>query len=129
VSIKPTTFLPVREGHSISALAPGHEHDLAASAHAVDGEKHFVPRNIGACTRDLFEVAGMVSVQHGDHLIFHGRMLCHAPYFGEQNELLQEQECIVGATGWCRRLQREKFGSTGSYRLRACERELHHPAG
>jgi hypothetical protein len=29
-------------------------------------------------------------------------MLCHAPPFGEQNALLWEQECIVGATGWCR---------------------------
>ena len=83
--------LPVREGHSISAAVPGYEHDLAASAQAVDGEKHLVPRKIGACTRDLFEVAGISSVQHVDHLIFHGCMLCHAPPFGEQNTLLQEQ--------------------------------------
>ena len=92
----------MQEGHSISATAPGHEHDLAASAQAVDGEKYLVPRKIGALTRDLFEVAGIGFVQDVDHLIFHGRMLCHAPPFGEQNELLQEQYCIVGATGWFR---------------------------
>jgi hypothetical protein len=83
----------------ISAPAPGHEHDLAVSAQAVDGEKHLVPRKIGALTRGLFKIADMGSVQYVDHLIFHGRMLCHAPPFGEQNELLQEQSCIVGATG------------------------------
>jgi len=81
----------VREGHRIKAPAPGQEHQLAASAQVVDGEKHLVPRQIGALTHDLFEVAGMGSVQHVDHLIFHGRMLCHAPPIGEENALLQEQ--------------------------------------
>ena len=89
----------MREGHSISAPAPGHEHELAVSAQVVDGEKHLVPRKVGALPRDLFEVAGMGSVHDVDHLIFHGRMLCHAPPIGEENALLQEQYCIVGATG------------------------------
>ena len=79
----------MREGQCINAPAPGHEHDdLAVSAQAVDGEKHLVPRKLSGCTRDIFEVAGMGSVQHVDHLIFHGRMLCHAPPFGEQKVLL-----------------------------------------
>ena len=81
----------MQEGHCISAPAPGHEHDLPASAQAVDGEKHLVPRKIGALTRDLFEVARACVKHHVDHLIFRGRMLCHAPPFGEQNALLQEQ--------------------------------------
>jgi hypothetical protein len=71
------------EGQCINAPAPGHEHDLAASAQAVDGQKHLVPRQIGALTRDLFEVTGMGSVHDVDYEIFHGRMLCHAPPFGE----------------------------------------------
>ena len=71
--------LLVREGHNISAAAPGHEHDLAASAQAVDGEKHLVPRQIGALTRHLFEVAAMDSVHEVDDEIFYGRILCHAP--------------------------------------------------
>ena len=81
-------FLPLREGHGISAPAPGQEHDLTASAQAVDGEKHLVPREVGALPRDLFEVAH-AHVKHDiDHLIFHGRMLCHAPPIWEQNALL-----------------------------------------
>lgn len=98
MSISPT-LLPVREGHSIKSPATGHELDLAVSAQVVDGEKHLVPRKVGALPRDLFEVAGVDSVHHVDHLIFHGRMLCHAPPIGEENALLQEQHCIVGATG------------------------------
>jgi hypothetical protein len=94
----------VREGQCINTPASGHEYDLTASTQAVDGEKHLVPRKIGALTRDLFEVAGAGSVQHVDHLIFHGRMLCHAPPLGKQNALLEEQECIVDATGWWRRM-------------------------
>ena len=94
----------MREGHSISAPAPGHEHELAASAQTVDGEKHLVPRQIGALPRDLFEVARACVKHYVDHLIFHGCMLGHAPPFGEENALLQEQSCIVGATGWCRRM-------------------------
>ena len=89
----------MREGHRIKASAPGHEQEFAVSAQVVDGEKHLVPRQIGALPRDLFEVAGMGSVHDVDHLIFHGRMLCHAPPIGEENALLQEQYCIVGATG------------------------------
>jgi hypothetical protein len=81
----------VREGHSVKAPAPGHEHKFSASAQAVDGEKHLVPRKIGALMRDLFEVAGMRFVQDVDHLIFHGRVLCHAPPFGEQNAMLESQ--------------------------------------
>ena len=81
----------MREGQCIHAPAPGHEYDLAASAQTVDGEKHLVPRQIGTLTRDLFEVAGLGSLQYVDHLSFHGRMLCHVPPFGEQSELLQEQ--------------------------------------
>ena len=88
--IWPTSLL-VQEGHSISAPAPGQEHDLAASAQAVDGEKHLVPRKIGALTHDLFEVARACEKHDVDHLIFYGRMLRHAPPFGEQNALLQEQ--------------------------------------
>ena len=92
----------MQEGHCISAPAPGHEHDLAASAQAVDGEKHLVPRKIGALTRHHFEVARACVKHHVDHLIIRGRMLCHAPPSGEQNELPQKQSCIVGATGWSR---------------------------
>jgi hypothetical protein len=81
----------VRKGHGIRAPAPGHEHELAASAQAVDSEKHLVPRQTGALPRDLFEVA-RAHVKHGvDHLSVHGCMLCHVPPFGEQSELLQEQ--------------------------------------
>jgi hypothetical protein len=90
------------EGHSISAPALGQEHELAPSTQTVDGEKHLIPRQIVALPRDLFEVAGRGSMQHVDHLIFHGCVLCHAPPIGEQSELLQEQYCIVGATGWSR---------------------------
>ena len=76
------------EGHSISAPAPGHELELTVSAQTVDGEKHLVPRQIGALPRDLFEVA-RARVKHDvDHLSVHGRMLCHAPPFGEQNALV-----------------------------------------
>jgi hypothetical protein len=78
----------VRESQCINAPAPGHEPDLAAPAQTVDGKKHLVPRKIGALTRDLIEVAGMGSVQHVEHLIFHGRMLCHALPFEEQHALL-----------------------------------------
>ena len=94
----------MREGHSISAPAPGHEHELAVSAQVVDGEKHLVPRKVGALPRDLFEVAGMSFVHDVDHLIFHGDLLCHVPPFEVRNELLKGQYCIVGATGWCRRM-------------------------
>jgi hypothetical protein len=49
--------------------------------------------------RDLFEVARACVKHYVDHLIFHGSMLGHAPPLGEENALLQEQSCIVGATG------------------------------
>ena len=81
----------MREGHHIRAPAPGHEPDLAASAHAVDGEKYLVPRQIGALPHDLFKVARARVQQDVDHLIFHGRMLCHVQPLGEQSELLQKQ--------------------------------------
>jgi hypothetical protein len=79
------TFLPMRESYGIKAPTPGHEHDLATSAQAVDSEKYLVPRQIGTLTRDLFEVAGMGSVHDVDHLIFHSRLLCHAP--SSKNEM------------------------------------------
>jgi hypothetical protein len=47
-----------------------------------------VPRKIGALTHDLFEVARAPVKHYVDHLIFYGRMLCHAPPFREQNALL-----------------------------------------
>jgi hypothetical protein len=86
--IWPTSLL-VQEGHSISAPAPGHEHDLAAPAQAVDGEKHLVPRKIGALARDVFEVARACVKHYVDHLIFCGDLLRHAPPFEERNELLR----------------------------------------
>ena len=79
----------MRESYGIQAPAPGHEHDLAASAHTVDGEKYLVPRQIGALTRDLFKVTGACSVHDVDYLNFHGCRLCHAPPFGVGNELLE----------------------------------------
>ena len=67
----------MREGHGISASAPGQEHELAASAQTVDSEKHLVPCQIGALPHDLFEVA-RARVKHDvDHLSFHGCLLCH----------------------------------------------------
>ena len=81
----------MREGNSIKAPAPGPEHELAASAQAVDGEKHLVPRKIDALTRDFFEVARACVKHDVDHLIFCDRMLCHAPPIGKENALLQEQ--------------------------------------
>ena len=94
----------MREGDSISATAPGHEHELAASAQTVDGEKHLIPRKVGALTRDLFQVAEFGAAQHVDYLILHDRMLRHVPPFEERNVLLERKSCIVGATGWCRRI-------------------------
>lgn len=89
MSVK-STVLQLREGHNISAPPPGNEHNLTASAQAVDGKKHLVPRKISALTRHLFEVATVGSVHEVDYNIFYGSMLCHAPPFGEQNALLQE---------------------------------------
>lgn len=71
--------LALRKEHGIEAPAPGHEPDLSTSAQAVDGEKHLVPRQIGALTCDVFEVAGLNSLYDVDDLIFNGRRLCHAP--------------------------------------------------
>jgi len=79
----------MRESYGIQAPALGHEQDLAASAQAVDGEKHLVPRQVGALTRDLFKVTGACSVHDVDYLNFHGCRLCHAPPFGVRNELLE----------------------------------------
>ena len=83
------TVLSLWKGHHIDAPALGHEQDLAASAHTVDGEKYLVPRQIGALTRDLFKVTGACSVHDVDYLNFHGCRLCHAPPFGVGNELLE----------------------------------------
>ena len=58
------------------------------SAQMVDGEKDLVPREIGAATRHVFEVAGLGPLHDVDHLIFYGRMLCHAPLDGERNTVL-----------------------------------------
>ena len=71
----------MQEGHCIGAPALGHEHDLAASAQAVDGEKHLVPRKIGTLTSDLFEVARAAVKHHVDHLIIRGDFLRHVPPF------------------------------------------------
>lgn len=98
MSIRPTV-LPLREGYCIHTTASGHEPDLAASAQTVDGEKHLVPREVGAVTRDLFEVAGLGTVEKVDHLIFCGEFLRHVPPFEERNELLSGGHCIVGASG------------------------------
>jgi hypothetical protein len=75
------TSLPVQEGQGISPPAPGHEHDPATSAQAVDGEKHLVPRKIGALTHDLFEVARACMKHHVDHLIIRSDFLRHVPPF------------------------------------------------
>jgi hypothetical protein len=55
----------------------------------IDGEKHLVPRQIGALTRHLVEVAAMGSVHGVDDEIFRGRLLCHAPPVGEESAPLQ----------------------------------------
>lgn len=102
MSIWPTV-LPMREGHCIHATAPVPEYDFAASTQTVHSEKYLVPCKFRALLRDVFDVADTGFVQHADHLILDGRMLCHAPPLGKQDELLQE-ECIVGATGSWRRI-------------------------
>jgi hypothetical protein len=88
------------EDHGVQAPASSDEYEFAPSAQAVDGEKHLVPRQIGAAPRDVFKVAGPGSVHEVKHLIFHGRMVCHRPPFGKQNVLLEVAHCMVGATGW-----------------------------
>jgi hypothetical protein len=70
------------EDHGIPAPASIHEPEFAASAQAVDGEKHLVPCQIGAVMRDLIEVTGPGVLHEVDHLIFHGGMLRHAPPLG-----------------------------------------------
>ena len=84
------------------APAPGHEHDLSASAQTVDGEKHLVPRKISALPRDLFEVARARAKHDVDHLIFRSDLLRHVPPVEKRNALLRGESCIVGATGWSR---------------------------
>ena len=84
----------MQEGHSISAPAPGHEHDLAASAQAVDGEKYLVLRKIGALTRDLFEVADMGSVQDVDHLIFRGDHLAMYHLLGNRMNFCRNSSAL-----------------------------------
>ena len=101
--IWPTSLL-VQEGQGISAPASGHEHDSATSAQAVDGEKHLLPRKIGALTRDPFEIAGTGSVHDVDHVIFRGDLLRHVPPFEERNELLEDNLALSmpqdGFAGW-----------------------------
>jgi hypothetical protein len=94
-----STSLLVQESQGVTAPFRGHEPELARSAQMVNHEKDLVPREVGALAHDVFEVARACMDHHVDHLIFRGRMLCHAPPVGEQNALLQEQSCIVGATG------------------------------
>ena len=94
----------MQERQGITAPLRGHEPDLPRSAQTVNHEKDLVPRKFGALPRDLFEVAGRGSAQDVDHLIFHGALLRHLPPLEERNELLRGESCIVGATGWCRRL-------------------------
>ena len=96
--------LPVQERQGIPALLRGHEPDLARATQMVNHEKHLVPRQIGALPRDIFEVAGRGSVQDVDHLIFRGDLMRHVPPLEERNALLRGESCIVGATGWCRRM-------------------------
>lgn len=88
MSTRPTV-LPGREGHPIRAPARAHEHDLARPGQVIDGEKHLVPRQIGALTRHLVEVAGTASEHDVNHLIFRGRLLCHAPPCWEESAPLQ----------------------------------------
>ena len=96
------------ESYCINAPAPGQEHDLAASAQAVDSEKHLVPRQVGTLTHDLFKVTGLNFMYDVDHLIFCGDLLRHVPPVEERNELLRRGRCMVGATGWCRRTVQEE---------------------
>jgi hypothetical protein len=90
-------FLPQWEDHIIGASALVHEHNLAASAQTVDGEKHLIPREIGTLTRDIFEVAAVDPAHDVDHLIFLNRMLCHATTFRKRHALLLTPSCIADA--------------------------------
>ena len=54
----------------------------------VNHEKDLVPREVGAATRDVFEVARACVKHYVDHLIFRGDFLRHVPPFGERKELL-----------------------------------------
>ena len=98
----------MRESHRIYASTSRYEPNLAASVQPVDGEKYLVPGQTGALTYDLFEVTDMDSAHDVDNLIFYSRVLCHAPPIEEQHTLLKKQECIVGATRWCRRTVQEE---------------------
>ena len=101
----------MQESQGITAPLRGHEPDLARSAQMVNHEKHLVPCEVGAATRNVFEVAGRGSVQDVDHLIFRGDLLRHVPPVEERNALLRGESCIVGATGWCRRMVEEDVRS------------------
>jgi hypothetical protein len=70
-------LLLVRDGQCIHAPTSKPEHDLAASAQAVGGEKHLVPCKSRPLPRDLFEFADIDFMQDVDHLIFRSHMLCH----------------------------------------------------
>ena len=108
--IWPTSLL-VQESQGITAPLHEHEPDLARSAQLVNHEKHLVLCEVGALTHDLFQIAGRGSVQDVDHLIFHGARLRHLPPVEEWNALLRGESCIVGATGWCRRMVEEDVRS------------------
>ena len=97
--IRPTALL-VQESQGISSPLRGHQPDMARPAQMVNREKDLVPREVGAATHHLFEVARGAVNHDVDHLIFCCCMLCHVQPLGEENELLPDQYCIVGATGW-----------------------------
>lgn len=86
--IWPTSLL-VQESQGITAPLRGYESDLARSAQMVNHEKDLVPREVGAATRHVFEVACLYMKQHVDHLIFRGDPWRHVPPFEERNELLR----------------------------------------
>jgi hypothetical protein len=79
----------VREGHRIRAQASRHEPDRASSAQSIGGAKHLVPRQFGALTHDLIEVARTFIMQYVEHLIFDGNffVMCHL--------LKSEMSCCV----------------------------------
>ena len=67
--IWPTSLL-VQESQGITTALRGHESDLACLAQMVNHGKDLVPREVGAATCHVFEVARAVVKHHVDHLIF-----------------------------------------------------------
>ena len=102
------SFLMAQESQGRTTPLRGHHPDLARSAQTVNCDKDLVPRELGAATPQVFKVARTGAKDHVDHLIFHGDLLCHVPPFEVRNELLRGQYCIVGATGWVRRMVEEE---------------------